>query len=242
MNLRSNPHHLSIVLTGTIIPNTTIHNKYLDPEARRQDYLNAIHFYRNFAPVCFLENSTYDLKGDRAFQAIPNVTVHQFKASCPARGKGFQEFEMLDQWMNIEPNLPERWIKITGRYLYLEFEQILNECIQNPDIPLIINQYLFANHSDTALFCIKSSFYQDNISGLYRLCDDSQGLLIEKVLNTRLKKVSKTDFKRFSSHLQCEGMAGHTGRSIRNPWIDGLNSRIRNINYWVDRRYIWLSF
>jgi hypothetical protein len=227
MNLQSNPHNLSIVLTGTIIPNTNIHNRYLDPETRRQDYLNAIHFYRNFAPVYFLENSTYDLK---------------FKASSPAKGKGFQEFEMLDQWIAIEPNRPERWIKITGRYLYLEFEKILNECIQNPDIPLIINQYLFANHSDTALFCIKSNYYQNNIAGLYCLCDDSKGLLIEKVLNAKLKNVAKTDFKRFSSHVHCEGVAGHTGRLIRNRWIDQLNSRIRDINYWVDQHYIWLSF
>jgi hypothetical protein len=117
MNSLSDPHNLSIVLTGTIIPNTTLHTQYVDPEARRQDYLNAIHFYRNFAPVYFLENSSYDLKGDRAFQAIPKVTVHQFNASSPARGKGFQEFEMLDQWIAIEPNLPKRWVKITGRYL-----------------------------------------------------------------------------------------------------------------------------
>jgi hypothetical protein len=242
MNSNSNPHSLGIVLTGTIIPNTTLHTQYTDPEARRQEYLDAIHVYRNFAPVYFLENSAYNLQNDRAFRDIPNVIVHQFEASFPSKGKGFQEFEMLDQWMQLEPNLPERWIKITGRYLYLDFRKILNECIQAQDISLIINQYLFANHADTALFCIKTDFYQKNISGLYRLCDDSQGLLIEKVLNTKLRQLPSKDFKRFLSHLCCEGVAGHTGKSIRNRWIDELNSRIRDINYWIDRRYIWLSF
>jgi hypothetical protein len=242
MNSKSNPHNLAIVLTGTIIPNTALHTQHLDPEARRQEYLNAIHFYRNFAPVYFLENSTYDLKGDRAFNDIPNVTVHRFKTSSPSKGKGFQEFEMLDQWMKLEPNLPERWIKVTGRYIYLDFYEILNECIRNQDIPLIINQYLFANHSDTALFCVETNYYRNNISGLYRLCDDSQSFLIEKVLNTKLKQLSKKDFKRFLSHLHCEGVAGHTGKSLRNRWIDGLNSRIRDVNYWIDRHYIWLSF
>jgi hypothetical protein len=242
MNSQSNPHNLGIVLTGTIIPNTTILTQYIDPEARRQEYLNAIHFYRSFAPVYFLENSAYNLKSDCAFQDIPNVTIHQFKASSPSRGKGFQEFEMLDQWINLKPNLPERWIKVTGRYIYPDFQKILNECIRNQNISLIINQYLFANHSDTALFCIKTDFYRKTIYGLYRLCDDSQGLLIEKVLNTKLKQLSKEDFKRFLSHLYCEGVAGHTGKTIRNRWVDSLNSRIRDINYWVDRRYIWLSF
>ncbi len=242
MNLRSNLHNLGIVLTGTIIPNTTLHTQHLDPEARRQEYLSAIHFYRNFAPVYFLENSAYDLKGDRAFKDIPNVKIHQFKASCPNRGKGFQEFEMLDQWIKLEPNLPERWIKITGRYIYPNFKEILNECIRNQDIPLMINQYLFANHSDTALFCIETNCYRNNLCELYQLCDDSQGLLIEKVLNAKLKQLSKKDFRRFLSHLHCEGIAGHTGKAIRNQWVDSLNSRIRDINYWVDRRYIWLSF
>jgi hypothetical protein len=242
MHLQSNPHNIGIVLTGTIIPNTTLHTEYFDPEARRREYLKAIRFYRNFAPVYFLENSSYNLQEDSAFKNIQNVTVRHFKSSSPSKGKGFQEFEMLDQWINLEPNLPKRWIKVTGRYIYPEFEKILNECIQNQDISLIINQYLFANHSDTALFCIKTDYYRNNILGLYRYCDDSQGFLIEKVINAKLKQLSNQDFKRFSSHLDCVGVAGHTGKSIRNEWIDGLNSRIRDINYWVDRRYIWLSF
>jgi hypothetical protein len=242
MNAQSKPQNLGIVLTGTIIPNTTLHTQYIDPEARRQEYLNAINFYRHFAPVYFLENSAYNLKSDPAFKDIPNVTIHQFKASSPLRGKGFQEFEMLDQWVNLEPDLPDRWIKVTGRYIYPDFQKILSECVRNQDIALIINQYLFANHSDTALFCIKTDYYRKNISGLYRLCDDTQGLLIEKVLNTKLKQLSKKDFRRFLSHLYCEGVAGHTGKSIRNRWVDSLNSRIRDVNYWVDRRYIWLSF
>jgi hypothetical protein len=241
MKSESNHCSLGIVLTGTIIPNTVIDLKHVDPESRRQEYIKAIHFYRSFAPVYFLENSSYDLSKDRDFQDIPNVTIHQFNASSPSKGKGFQEFEMLDGWVDIEPRLPKRWIKVTGRYLYPNFHRILDECIRSSSVQLIIDQYLFAKHSNTALFSIDTDFYVKNIYGLYSLCDDSQRLIIEKVLFKTLTQVPKKEFKRFSIDLRCEGIAGHTGREISNRWVDSLNSRIRDINYWFDRHYIWLS-
>jgi hypothetical protein len=232
----------AIVLTGTIVPNTNLHTRYSDREARRKEYLEAIHYYRSFAPVFFLENSSHSLSEDKDFKEIPNVTIRKFSASYASKGKGFQEFEMLDRWIKTETSLPKNWIKITGRYLYLEFEKIWHECLESQNVSLIINQYLFANHADTALFYINSNFYKNYMSGLYLNCNDRKGLSIEKVLSTHLKKIPKDRFKRFVSHTNCVGIAGHTGKEIHNRWIDGVNSALRDINYRVDRRYIWLSF
>ena len=112
------PNDLAIVLTGTIVPSApfTVHN---DPRIRRREYLEAIRFYSEFAPVYFLENSPYPLGDDAEFNQFPNVRLRQRPLSTkPERGKGYQEFEMIDGWLLNEPQPPRRWVKITGRYLY----------------------------------------------------------------------------------------------------------------------------
>jgi hypothetical protein len=235
---------IAIVLTGTICPNTTLANKRLDFQVRRKEYLKAIHFYRQFGTVYFLENSAYPLYEDQDFQGIPNVFIRKFDVSkFPDRGKGFQEFEMLDAWVNSEENLPTRWIKVTGRYIYENFPIILDECHDNKSINIIINQYLFSKRTDVAIFCTKTKFYQDNILGIYQQCDDKNNhLVIEKIMNQNLANVKKTNFSRFKTYLKCNGIAGWTGKAISNIWLDTVNSNTMRFNYLLDKRYIWISF
>ena len=90
----------AIVLTGTIVPNSNF-TTYTNPQVRRAEYLAAIHYYSGFAPVYFLENSAYDLASDPEFISSEDVAIRKFPVSKFAeRGKGFQEFEMLDAWLN----------------------------------------------------------------------------------------------------------------------------------------------
>ena len=233
---------LAIVLTGTIIPNTTLYTRYFNAESRRKEYLAAIHFYRRFSPVIFLENSSYDLSQDEEFQSIQGLKIYQFSSPEPEKGKGFQEFNMLDQWIHGETHLPARWIKITGRYFYVEFEKIWQECLQPQNVSLIINQYLFANRADTALFCMSTAFYKNYLLDLYAQCDDKNGRFIEIVLSERLRKIPKSQYKRFTNHVICTGISGHTAKRIDNAKVDKLNAAIRDFNYKFDQRYIWLSF
>lgn len=237
-----NPSDIAIVLTGTIMPNTSLVNNHLDPQARRNEYLAAINFYRQFGRVYFLENSTYPLAEDPDFQDMPNLSIRKFPVSnFPERGKGFQEFEMIDAWINSENNLPSRWIKVTGRYIYQDFQKILAECDRNSK-SIIINQYLFAKWADVALFCTTTAFYQQHLIGIYQQCDDKKGICAEKVMNANLNKVAKTSFSRFKIYLKCSGIAGSTGKTISNVWLDAINSTVMGFNYLLDKRYIWISF
>lgn len=232
----------AIVLTGTIIPNTDLYTKYINPQQRRQEYLDALSFYSQFGQVYFLENSSYPLEEDVEFKNIQNVVLRKLPISnSPQRGKGFQEFEMLDYWITWEQDIPQNWLKVTGRYVYLNFKEIQDECLKSQNRNLIINQYLFSKWSDTGLFFVKTDYYKENIVGLYNVCDDNDGLFLEAVLFKKLKSLNKKEFQRFSSHLTCVGIAGHTGKKIRNEWLDAVNARIRDINYIFDKRYIWLS-
>jgi hypothetical protein len=233
---------IAIVLTGTITPNTSLFNNHLDPQARRNEYLAAINFYRQFGRVYFLENSTYPLLEDPDFQNMPNVSIRKFPVSnFSEKGKGFQEFEMIDAWINSETNLPARWIKVTGRYIYQDFQKIITECDLNPK-SIIINQYLFAKWADVALFCTTTTFYQRHLIGIYQQCDDQKGICAEKVMNANLNKVPKTSYSRFKIYLKCTGIAGSTGKVISNVWLDAINSSVMGFNYLLDKQYIWISF
>jgi hypothetical protein len=233
----------AIVLTGTIVPNTDLYTKYANSQQRRQDYLDALFFYSQFGRVYFLENSSYPLETDADFQSIPNVVLRKLPISnFPQRGKGFQEFEMLDFWLARENDMPQSWLKVTGRYIYFYFQEIYNECLNSPDKKMIINQYLFSKWSDTGLFFVQTDYYKKNIVGIYSQCNDREGSFVEAVLFKRLRSLNEKEFKRFCNPLTCMGIAGHTGRKIQNQWRDVINSRVREINYIFDKRYIWLSF
>jgi hypothetical protein len=232
----------AIVLTGTIVPNTTAQLQHRDPSKRKEEYLTAINFYNKFAPVYFLENSEYPLLDDEDFQNLPNTFIRKFPVSnFSEKGRGFQEFEMLDEWITNEANPPSQWLKITGRYIYNNIQDILSECNSNLQADLIINQYKFSGFADPAIFYITSTYYQRQILGLYRECDDATGWFIEKALYRILHPINSNICQRFRTSLVCSGLAGVSGQKIQSDWRNNVNQVISPINYLLDRKYIWLS-
>jgi hypothetical protein len=238
----TNNSSVAIVLTGTIVPNTTAQLKHRDPSQRKEEYLTAINFYNKFAPVYFLENSEYPLLDDEDFQHLPNTFLRKFPISnFPEKGRGFQEFEMLDDWLTNEKNAPTKWLKITGRYIYNNIQDILSECNSNLQADLIINQYKFSGFADPAIFYIDSAYYHSQIFGLYRECDDATGWFIEKALYRMLHPIDANICQRFRTNLVCSGLAGVSGQKIQSDWRNNINQVISPINYLLDRKYIWLS-
>lgn len=233
---------IAIVLTGTIIPNApfTAHN---DPQIRRREYLQAIKFYREFAPVYFLENSVYPLSDDVEFNQFSDVTIRQCPASSsPERGKGYQEFEMIDGWLMSEMPPPQRWIKITGRYIYRNFSKLLVDCRYERRAQIIIDQCALSQFARSYLFCVESDFYREHIAGIYRECDDNAGEWIERVLYRHLAKLQKSYARLFSLEPRLTGVSGTTGGSIETKPSRYLVKRIlRKLNYTLDRRQLWYT-
>jgi hypothetical protein len=238
----TNSPNIVIVLTGTIVPNVTISSQHNNSEKRRKEYLECIRFYTQFSKVYFLENSSYPLENDEDFQNIPNLLVRKFSpSSFPERGKGFQEFEMIDTWLKNEVDPIENFIKVTGRYLYPDFPKIWLECQENTDKKMIINQYLFVE-AGVGLFFITTDFYRENFFDLYQSSDDRKGISIDFCVYEKLKSVPKKYFKGFRNDTRCIGIEGGSGRQMRNSLTDTLNCLIRKVNYIFDKHYIWLSF
>lgn len=230
---------IAIVLTGTIIPNADF-TVYADPQIRRSEYLQAVRFYRQFAPVWFLENSSWDLLSDSEFTSIPDLRLRKFPLSrFPERGKGYQEFEMLDRWLACEAP-PRRWIKVTGRYIYRNFEAVLNDCCNFSTARLLIDQQARAQVSRSAIFCIDTEFYQEYLRGLYQQCDDQSGAWIERVLYQRLLNCPASEVHMFSVEPWLAGISGSLGVSLERKLLrHRAKQLLRRINFAVDRSRIW---
>jgi hypothetical protein len=231
-----------IVLTATIIPNG-VTAAASDPEKRLKEYAAALKYYLRFAPVIFLENSGYPLAQHPEFQQTERLQVRRFQPSAnPERGKGYQEFEMLDAWMSSKTQTqpPAQWLKISGRYQILNIATVLGECERAADVPLVIDQVRRSAMARTYFFCARADFYRAEMRGLYQQCDDRTGDWIERILFRKLK--SAKDVRSFLTQPRIQATAGGSGAAFptgRGQWI--CKQILRRVNRIVDKRYLWYS-
>ncbi|MBF0485472.1 MAG: hypothetical protein HQL16_03045 [Candidatus Omnitrophica bacterium] len=233
----SSVKNIGIVLTGSITPNISI--SHMDPVKRRQEYLKAIKYYANFAKVYFLENSTYPLLTDQEFLGLKNCVLRKIPLSAhPERGKGYQEFEMLTHWVKTEVVLPDRFIKITGRYHVLNFKDIFKECLAQPSPCFLIDCLKYKALALTWLFCIETQMYQEKLHDLYLGCNDDAGDWVERILFRRLFK-GNIEFSFFRNEPKIARIDGTTGCLIRPPavrhWVKAF---LRCANRVFDKKYI----
>jgi glycosyltransferase involved in cell wall biosynthesis len=230
---------LAIVMTGTIIPNSNsaIHS---DPATRKAEYLEAIHYYRKFSYVYFLENSVYPLLADSDFTSIFGVKLIKFPVSeSNERGKGYQEFEMLDAWVQNNQSLPERFIKVTGRYLIKNFDSIFSECINDKSNDIIIDQYPSQGLALTSLFCIRTSDYKRYFFSIYKNCDDKIGKWIERELFKKLKVINR-GYRFFKMEPWLQGISGSTGECMRDgKFKHYVKNNLRYINSLLNNKYLY---
>jgi len=231
---------IAIVLTGTIIPNSNLVS-HMNVEERKKEYLYTLEYYKRYSPVYFLENSDYPLLHDPAFLNIEGVFLRKFPVSSEyTKGKGYQEFEMLDLWINSEKQLPARFIKITGRYVVTNIHKIYDECLKKVSWPLMIDRYKKSRKAYTSLFYIKSDYYKKYLEGLYRECDDSMGRWIEYVVFKRLEH-SSVQARIFAHQPLFQGISGSTGGSIKSHFLKHIvKALMRKLSYNIDNKYIRL--
>src|ERR1700758_1910860 len=118
-------HPRALLITGTIVPNSN-YITHTNAEQRRNEYYASLQFYANTFPqddLFFLENSSYNFSTDKEFEQLfsrKKITFLKFPVSDKFNeGKGYQEFEMLDQAIEKLCNKYDSFIKITGRYKVL---------------------------------------------------------------------------------------------------------------------------
>lgn len=205
-----------ILLTGTIVPNV-IDGNFLSVDERRNDYLKAIKYYCQYGKVVFIENSEYDFASDYAFSNIKNLSIIQFpKSEYCEKGKGYQEFEMIDNYIKKYGDNIESVIKITGRYIISEFESIYEDA-KNADVPLIMDTSYKDEHALTYMFYTTVDFYRKNLLGLHKKCDDNKHKgSVEDVMYAFLHSSDEIPYRFFLHAYNIIGRSGSTGTKLIN--------------------------
>lgn len=241
-------NNISIVMTATITPNSTF-VEVNDINERRNDYIRCIKYYSQYGDVFFLENSAYDIYSDyEMMDLFNNTNIHLIKFSPSQyydKGKGFQEFEMLDNWIKSASDLPKSFIKVTGRYIIEDFNKLIDEVRQAKDGAnnLIIDVNKQKQVAYTHLFYINTDYYKKHIFGIYNKCDDNAGLWIEKVLFALLKDLRFRGYIIFQRCYQVMGRSGSTGKKYihRNKIKLSIVNFFRKINYIINPQNVFLE-
>ena len=225
---------IPFVLTGTVVPNATptVHN---DAQQRLNEYKQAIRHYLNFGPVYFIENSAYPLLEDPFFTSTPGLQTIQYpKSGATVKGKGYQEFEMLDAFVQQQLR-EEAFIKVTGRYVYKNIAALTQWITrQLPDAEIVIDRRRKDEVAIVSLFGVSKRFYMDNLLGSYRNMDDAHGVWAEHVLYACIKQAHAGVFLRPAPALRV--VTGSMGNQIEER-ADGLWAWLRNMK----RRVFWLT-
>lgn len=188
-----------VVVTGTVIPNISIHghenldaatrqNEYEDITVRRNRYIETLSVYASIlnAPIFFLENSSYDFSKDIEFQNLfqkTNITLVKFpKSQFVERGKGFQEFEMIDEFVKSISGRYRAFLKLSGRYQYRNIKSLMDTQTDG----LLIDMLRRWQVAITSIFFTTVDFYEEHLMDLYLEADDRQGAWIERRLYQKL--------------------------------------------------------
>lgn len=219
----------AILITGTIVPNSNF-VAHTNSEQRRQEYYDGLVFYASQFPdddLYFLENSSFDFNANKTFEHLfktKNITLIKFPLSDKFdEGKGYQEFEMLDQCVERLTGNYTHLIKITGRYKVTNIKQITNISCEY----LIADSHKKYKVTQTNVFYCTFSFYNSFLKGLYLNVNDKKGRFIEhEVYDKLIESGMLNKVKLFGVNPIIMGFSGSYGGTLqRNKY----KMKLRNI-------------
>lgn len=225
-----------ILVTATVFPNS-IQTVVTNWEHRVSEYLNNLEFYTDLfpnEPIYLVENSGYNFNEDKRFDQLlqkNSISIISLpKSKYFSKGKGYQEFEMIDA---VIPQLElkyNQFIKLTGRYK-------INNIVKLVDTPpegIIIDQYKPIHTALTNVFYCDMKFYRKFLFGKYKLADDSIGRIIEFIVYEQLQQVpDQRKIQLFKEQLKLEGISGSYGEALdKNPikeWVRNIERKITTL-------------
>ena len=220
-----------LIITATIQPNSN-YVAQTSANDRRDEYLEVLNFYTNnfSGDIFFVENSAYDFNNDEDFKSLfkfKNVQLLEFQKSVEVeKGKGYQEFEVLDFVVSQLGDKYDEFIKVSGRYLTVNFKKLTYQ--KNNGI--IIDRHKKKNITITSFFRCKVDVYLKLLKNCYQEANDSQGIFIEHVVYNKLKNIDKKIIDLFDETPIYIGVSGSYGGSLnRHPIIIKLINIERNL-------------
>jgi hypothetical protein len=237
-----------IFLTATINCGQTPHVKRLDPEKRRQDYLEAFRAWMSSdckADILLCENSNADLSSfqELADARASNNSVRLISFSgnkgAQAKGKGYGEIEMLRYAFDTISELKNyRYIiKITGRYRVKNGADIaVRVGAMSEDLICDIHRDL--TYGDTLTVAFKPQIAFDHLIPYQDELDENRGVIIEHLMARCLHRtiLAGGSWAPLPCTPICEGISGSWNTPQRATWTYRLKQGIkRSIARWIYR-------
>ena len=226
---------MCLILTATIQPSGP-HIAESDPGNRLAQYEEALRFYTQLPhDILFVENSGFDFAQSEYLQELRNTGRVRFitvpRSSQPEKGKGFQEFEMLDGVIDRVGRDYEAFVKVTGRYIVKNAGALVATRLGD----IRIDRHRKMKVAITGFFQCRVDFYQQHLRGIFQKADDAAGVFIEHVLYRRLAELEMNNaVELFPQNPDYHGVSGSHGNSMhRHP----LKMKLRN----VERRLLALT-
>lgn len=210
-----------ILLTSCVNPNGMPFTALSDINVRKQQYLDALRFYVNNTPlpIVYVDNSNVDIK---EYNVISNIVDDRLELLSfdgnhdKEHGKGYGELEIIDYAIKhsniINSNTNVSIIKITGRLVIVNIMTILNQLKYNilpSSNSVICSMNSDFSMADSRLLIAPLNFYKRLIENRMAI-NDSEGVYLEHVLCSLIKKQNLYAFHTFFSEPQYQGVSGST--------------------------------
>lgn len=229
-NSTSGGPKITLLLSATIHPRSTIYVLRADPAKRLADYQAAMaHWLAEPAigRIIFCENSGAALDQLRLMASTENVYGKEIvfasytapEAEC-ARGKGYGEIGILSHALSLRIlGASERILKVTGRYAIDNFDSIVADIgrYQNADI------ITSASHPQKSMpsecFYATVAFLARYLLGKKELINDAEGFYFEHALAQAVAEAVQEGavHAKFTDPLRILGVSGTTNlpRSVQ---------------------------
>lgn len=210
-----------ILLTSCVNPNGMPFTALSDINVRKQQYLDALRFYVNNTPlpIVYVDNSNVDIK---EYNVISNIVDDRLELLSfdgnhdKEHGKGYGELEIIDYAIKhsniINSNKNVSIIKITGRLVIVNIMTIINQLKYNilpTSNSVICSMNSDFSMADSRLLIAPLNFYKRLIENRMAI-NDSEGVYLEHVLCSLIKKQNLYAFHTFFSEPQYQGVSGST--------------------------------
>jgi hypothetical protein len=157
--------NICLLLTASISPLNVAYLERTNPNARKQDYYEALRFYINNTShkIVFVENTNSDIQALKAIDNHGRVEFLQFDARNESSkyGKGYGEMLILKYCMDNSCLIKNTdWIfKITGRLVLKNVVKIIDSNLSRKEVDIFADLKGNLFYSDSRCFMFKKDFF-----------------------------------------------------------------------------------
>ncbi len=224
-------NRLVLLMTGTIIPNSLDTLVLTNPEHRKKQYIDAIHYYlrnTNFK-IVFVENSGVTIKEFfKGHEDRLEFLTFNSPPSVPDKGKGFKELEIMSFGMDNSKFVANCFalVKITGRLKILNLKPLSKYYY----LKLIKKQCLIScnvykkSKMDSRCFFYSKDFWPYLKSKKINLTYSFEQALWDSVIDYKKNQKNHSHLK---SPLRVEGVSGGFGTLYDDSFMVSFMKKIK---------------